>query len=120
MTKTLSKILSTLEGKEIDEMFLYLKNQLALDNDNIKKIINLKTGIQITTFEDLVFEPHSVGEGTMSYGKIRGKKYSIVSGERFYSDGEGLNYEVYNEDMDEPDGYLDEDEVTLTLLNLLK
>jgi len=120
MTKTLLKIIEKLEGKDLYDMYLFLKNTLAFDNDNVKKIINLKTGINITTFEDLVFEPHSVGDGIMSVGKIRGKRYSVISGRMFYSDGEGVNYEVYNDGMSDPEGYLTGDDVTETLINLLK
>jgi hypothetical protein len=119
MSKSLNKILTKLEGKDIKEMYSFLKNQMALDNDNVKKIINLKTGIDITTFEDLDFRPHPIGNGIWSKGKVRGRKYSVVSGDMFYSDGEGLNYEAFTEYMDEPDGFLSEDEVTYRLIELI-
>jgi hypothetical protein len=120
MKKSVTSILKSLEGKNIKEMYMVLKDTMGFDLPIIKKMINLKTGIDIKTFEDLEFKPHTMGDGIMSTGTINNKKYSIISGSMFYSDYEGVNYEVYNEDMDEPDGYLDEEEVTLRLLNLYK
>jgi hypothetical protein len=118
MNKTLTNILKSLEGKTINEMYLFLRDTLSLNLKETKKIINLKTGINIITFDDLEFSPHPLGDGIMSSGRINDKKYSIISGSRFYSTGEGLNYEVYNEGMEEPEGWLDEEGVTELLLNL--
>lgn len=118
MKKSVANILKSLEGKTIKEMYLFLRDTLSLDLPNTKKIINLKTGIDIITFDDLDFTPHPIGKGIIASGKINNKNYSIISGEMFYSTGVRENYEVFNDGMEDPEGYLDEEGVTLLLLNL--
>ena len=119
MKKSVENILKTLDNKSIKEMYFTLKDTLNFDLSTIKKMIKLKSGIDILTFNDLVFKPHPVAmDGIYASGDVNGKKYSIISGPLFYSSGVGVDYEVFNTGMSDPEGYLSEESVTLTLLDL--
>lgn len=105
---------------DIEGIYFHLsRNQYPVDF--IKKFIKIITGIDIITFDDLVFKPHRIVPGGVhAFGVINGMKYSVVGGGRgLHGDGT-TTFEVYNEDMEEPDGWLNKEEVTLSLIRLAK
>lgn len=123
MKQHIDKISKWVEGKNIVSMYKTL-TKMGYDLNLRKSIIKEITGIDIITFEDLEFNPHPVvsindPHAIQAHGKINSKTYSIVQGEGMYGDRITNTYEVFNNDvMEEPEGWLDTEEVTHKLLEL--
>ena len=67
----------------------------------------------MTNFNDLEFENHKMGAGLQARIEIDGRKFSIISGDMFYSVPEENSYEVgeYIDDRWEVEGYCSEERV---------
>jgi hypothetical protein len=89
-----------------------------MENKDLEWIENIEP---IIHFENLVFNPHSLGlGGVQSSGNfpINGKWYSVIGGlGGFYGDGVNT-FEVWGDNMDEPIGWLTKDEVEQWLLEM--
>ncbi len=89
-----------------------------MENKDLEWIENIEP---IIHFENLVFNPHSLGLGGVQatgHFPINGKWYSIVGGlGGLYGDGVNT-FEVWGDNMDEPIGWLTKDEVEQWLLEM--